>query len=439
MAKNYGEIAASALMTFDKSFSRSNGQPLDSTEVFYSLSDLQTYAASNVAYIGQKVVLIETSEDDVTTVTHYSIEPDNSLKELGAKVLGDGQSIEVVDGKVTIKGFSTAETGAQPRKNADGSIEWVVPDTTTVEGLQTEVAGLRSDVNTNTANITAINNTIGTVSGDTTLIELINANTSAISTLNGTGEGSVTKSVDNAINDFATKISDDGTVNTFKELVDYVATHGPEAATMAANILENSNAIDNINNKIGTVTEGKTVVEMIADAAYDDTEVRGLITTNTSDISDLKTLTALPAESYGQTTLVGYINYISSKDVASLESTINSKLDTKVDKVEGKGLSTNDFTDDLKSKLDGIAEGAQANVLEAVKVNDTLLDIVDKAVNIPVASADALGVVKSSTAENGVAVGTDGTMSVNSVNVTKLTQDDVDTLILDGGTSTARA
>lgn len=32
--------------------------------------------------------------------------------------------------------------------------------------------------------------------------------------------------------------------------------------------------------------------------------------------------------------------------------------DTKVDKVNGKGLSTNDFTNDDKNKLDGIAAGA---------------------------------------------------------------------------------
>ena len=34
----------------------------------------------------------------------------------------------------------------------------------------------------------------------------------------------------------------------------------------------------------------------------------------------------------------------------------------KVDKVDGKGLSTNDFTNDLKNKLDGIAAGAEVNV-----------------------------------------------------------------------------
>lgn len=56
-------------------------------------------------------------------------------------------------------------------------------------------------------------------------------------------QGSVKKSVDDAINDFATKVSDDKVVNTFKELVDYVAEHGAEAATMAGKIEANETAI----------------------------------------------------------------------------------------------------------------------------------------------------------------------------------------------------
>lgn len=37
---------------------------------------------------------------------------------------------------------------------------------------------------------------------------------------------------------------------------------------------------------------------------------------------------------------------------------ILTMLNNKVDKVTGKGLSTNDFTNDLKQKLDGIGEGS---------------------------------------------------------------------------------
>lgn len=41
---------------------------------------------------------------------------------------------------------------------------------------------------------------------------------------------------------------------------------------------------------------------------------------------------------------------------------LSSGLSTKVDKVSGKGLSTNDFTTTLLNKLNGIASGAQVNV-----------------------------------------------------------------------------
>lgn len=43
-------------------------------------------------------------------------------------------------------------------------------------------------------------------------------------------------------------------------------------------------------------------------------------------------------------------------------ASVVSALNTKVDKVSGKDLSTNDFTTTLKNKLDGIASGAQVNV-----------------------------------------------------------------------------
>jgi len=57
-------------------------------------------------------------------------------------------------------------------------------------------------------------------------------------------------------------------------------------------------------------------------------------------------------------------------------------LNTKVEKIEGKSLSANDYTDAEKEKLAGIAEGAQANVLEVVKLNGETIIIVGKAVNI---------------------------------------------------------
>lgn len=69
-----------------------------------------------------------------------------------------------------------------------------------------------------------------------------------------------------AVNEFATQISDDGTVNTFKELVDYVAQHGPEAADMAADIAalqETVGAIDLSKYVLETIdaTNGKAIIQ----------------------------------------------------------------------------------------------------------------------------------------------------------------------------------
>ena len=56
----------------------------------------------------------------------------------------------------------------------------------------------------------------------------------------------------------------------------------------------------------------------------------------------------------------------------------------KVDKVEGKELSTNDFTDALKDKLDGVEAGAEANKINVIKRNGVTLPITNKTVDIAV-------------------------------------------------------
>ena len=71
---------------------------------------------------------------------------------------------------------------------------------------------------------------------------------------------------------------------------------------------------------------------------------------------------------------------------------VTSMVSNKVDKVDGKGLSTNDLTSTLKSNYDKAythsqsthaPTNAQANV-ESVKVNGTALSVSSKAVNVTV-------------------------------------------------------
>lgn len=65
-------------------------------------------------------------------------------------------------------------------------------------------------------------------------------------------------------------------------------------------------------------------------------------------------------------------NELSSTSLNPVQNKVIYKsLEGKVDKIDGKGLSTNDFTNDYKSKLDSIAEGAGNNNID---VDDTLSD-----------------------------------------------------------------
>lgn len=101
-------------------------------------------------------------------------------------------------------------------------------------------------------------------------------------------------------------------------------------------------------------------------------------------------------------TLKEIADYISTHEEAA--SALNAAIGNKVDKVEGKGLSANDFTDAYKAALDSYAAkaanwdaayahsqaahapvGAQVNVIETVKVNGAALTPDDsKAVDVTV-------------------------------------------------------
>jgi hypothetical protein len=63
-----------------------------------------------------------------------------------ASVSVDGKSIVLENGVFKLFGFDTAETGAQPRKNADGNIEWVVPAAENTEELRSRVETLENKI-----------------------------------------------------------------------------------------------------------------------------------------------------------------------------------------------------------------------------------------------------------------------------------------------------
>lgn len=110
---------------------------------------------------------------------------------------------------------------------------------------------------------------------------------------------------------------------------------------------------------------------------------------------------------------------IDLSDYAKIEY-VNDALASVVKKQEGKGLSANDFTNELLAKLNGIANGAQPNIIDAISVAGIKISPQSKVVNIPVATTGSCGVVKGSTADNKISVAQDGTMTVNSLTIDRL-------------------
>lgn len=123
---------------------------------------------------------------------------------------------------------------------------------------------------------------------------------------------------------------------------------------------------------LGTLTNGKTVAEMIEaakqaaiDAAtYDDTEVKGMI----EDLADL--IGELPEDVNEKDTVVTYLT--------SLITAITARVD-----------SAESDIDALETKMDTIAEGAQVNVIEKIQLNGTDIEVGEgKVVNVVIPNED---------------------------------------------------
>lgn len=371
-----------------------------------TIADVRRYVDAKTKGIASDTKLTELSEK-VTANTNSITVINTSLAEGGsvsnaiadAKKAGTDAATAVSTleaGKVktntdAIAAINNADTGIlkQAKDYADGKDAAITAAQTAADNAAAAVTTLENgQVKTNKTDIAAINTKIGTVAEGKTIVDmisdaqtaatyddkevrgLIQNNKDAIDVLKGgdTIDGSVSKSIKDAINDFATKISDDGTVNTFKELVDYVATHGSEYTAAIGDIANNKSAIATLNGT-GAGSVSKTVTDAINGLNIDD--------------------------------------YAKSADV---ESTYVKKNGT--DRL---------ITADEGTKLAGIAEGAQVNVIESIKVNGVAQTPTAKAVDIAVPIADGTSIAL-----------TENKLSVKSVSTDLLAQGTLE-LIIDGG------
>lgn len=100
-------------------------------------------------------------------------------------------------------------------------------------------------------------------------------------------------------------------------------------------------------------------------------------------------------------------NWFGPTGLVTLLSKIKTLSDTKVDKVDGKGLSTNDYTTEEKTKLEGLENytlpAATASTLGGIKVG-TGLNVADGVVSVDA----SVGKVQSVNGQTGTVVLTAG-------------------------------
>ena len=252
-----------------------------------------------------------------------------------------------------------------------------------------------------------------------------------------------------------------------------------------------------INAITGTLTEGKTLVDMISEAQeaaeYDDTEIRGLISDNAAAISAIYTAASegVPASGVLVSEITRVEGLISTE--ANRADGVEKGLDSRLQTVEAfwkealKDETDKNVIDTLKEIQEYIATDESGASAMAAKINehtDRLNDIFvaadgetpasgmlvteiarveakittneqaiaainhsetgilattkkytdDQIAAIPVAGA-LLGLVKSSEEDNKIKVETDGTMSLNRVSTDKLYVPENSELILNGGSA----
>ena len=221
---------------------------------------------------------------------YVQINRDTGVTSVEVTGVGNAVTAAVIDAtgrKLTLTKGATYVTAAEVDKKItdkigaiDGTVKKYIDDKTAGIVTDASMEALTKRVDAAETSVSTLSDKVGTVPAGKTVVQMIEEaktattyddsavkadikkNADAIGVLNGSGVGSVDKKITDAFNDFATKVSDDGVVNSYKELIDWAATHGAEAATMAGEIT----ALKNILKGIGGTGESATVVAYVAKA-----------------------------------------------------------------------------------------------------------------------------------------------------------------------------
>lgn len=252
--------------------------------------------------------------------------------------------------------------GTIPEDAASDNIVAYIDEKTAHIATDDALSTLTSRVTAAEGKITAAEGEIDTLQTDMDAVEAkAAANQAAIATLNGEGAGSVKKQIDDAFNEFAANVTDDGVVNTYKELIDYCATHSSEAAEMAGNISKNAAAIKELETFVGELPEGTSAATVID---YVNEKVAEEQARAQKAESALDTRLDVVEEKLGEGgSVADMIDAAKQEAITTATATASSDATTKA----------NQALADAKSYTDGAIDGVEA----LVSANSSAIDAVE--------------------------------------------------------------
>ena len=382
-----------AYMALPLSIRRGNPFPLDEYSVWYNKTQMETYAqTSPVSYVGQVLVYVNESG---STVEAYVIQnTSGTLMKLAASTASGDLAADVLE-------------------------------------LQGKVSTLETSV--------------GTKAGESSIVA---TNLwAAIEEIKTAYEAADTAINENLTTNYYNKTQTDSKID--EKIAAKVSSTYKAAGTVQFASLPTPSATEE--GKVYNISDAFTTTEDFVEGAGQRYPAgTNVVCIDTAD------------EAYKWDVLAGFVDLSA---YATTES-VTSGLNNKVDKVAGsslvedtdiaklKALATiNGVTEELEiaaetnilgvkaigqDKITGLSDSLNGK-LSGVTLGTTPLSPSDGVVTVPIATSAAIGVVKSVSTENGIAVSTDGSMTVNNINVDKLVQTDGTKLILNGGTSGASA
>ena len=162
-----------------------------------------------------------------------------------------------------------------------------------------------------------------------------------------------------------TKTEVDGLLGVKQDVITDLTTIR-QGASKGATAVQDSDYVHTDNNY--TTTDKEKLAGL---SNYDDTQVRADITNLGGEVDNLIDGTTSVAKAVSDGAGNNIVNTYATQTSLSSYATkteVTSQLDTKVDKVSGKALSTNDFTSAYKTKLDGIEAGAEVNKINSLTI-----------------------------------------------------------------------